>query len=379
MKINEIDLYLYIYKLLGVSPYIMMKLCKLNEDFTILHKKNSEDIYLILEDSEAAKVVEAKDKVSKNLNSLISDAKIHFEEVLQKEIKWTHILRDDYPRKLLNIVDPPTFLYYKGHLPFEFLPVVSVIGARECSEYGEQTARKLATELAERGVQIVSGMARGIDGIAQNSAIEAKGNTYAILGSGPDIIYPRENNWLYWKIAAHGGIISEYVPGTKPEKFRFPARNRIISGIADIVLVVEARKKSGTFITVTQALEQGKEVFAVPGRINDALSEGCNELLFSGAGVAYNSSVIIDSLLAMGYTLETDFEANTYKKKNCYRNERISQKIIEALKDNPKTPDELLEALERKISLEELYEVLTDMQIDGAVEKRGGRYCLIKW
>lgn len=379
MRVNENDLFLYIYSLLGVSPATIYELCKLNVDFTKLHETDSASIYLMLDEKDALKVLTAKDKIANNFNSLISDAKIHFADTIKKEIKWTNLLRDDYPRRLLNIVDPPTFLYYKGHLPFEFLPIVSIIGARECSMYGEETAKILATELAERGVQIVSGMARGIDGIAQNSAIEAKGNTYGILGSGPDIIYPRENNWLYWKIVAHGGILSEYVPGTKPEKYRFPARNRIISGIADIVLVVEARKKSGTFITVTQALEQGKEVFAVPGRINDALSEGCNELLFSGAGVACNSSAIIDSLLAMGYTLETDFEANTYKKKNCYRNERISQKIICALKDNPKTPDELLEALERKIGLEELYEVLTDMQIDGAVEKRGGRYCLIKW
>lgn len=377
MNVFESDLFLYIYVSKGVKPTTMYSLYKQGADFTELVNKRPEDIFRMLPEKEAESVISINKNINENINSLIADAKIHFADAIRKEISWTTILREDYPKKLYNLPDPPTFLYYKGHLPFELLPSVAIIGARECSEYGEKTAYRLAYELAQRGVQIISGMARGIDGIAQNSAVEAKGNTYGILGSGPDIAYPRENQYLYWKIISHGGILSEYSPGTKPLKYMFPARNRIISGLADIVLVVEARKKSGTYITVTQALEQGKEVFAVPGRISDALSEGCNELLYSGAGVAYNSSVIIDSLLAQGYVLETDMEADSYKKSNSGRNERMSEKIANILCSDSKSADEILEALAGKIKIDELFEVLTDMQIDGAVEKRGGKYMLI--
>ncbi len=377
MVINNSDLCLKIYQLLGIDAGMMYKIYRLNLNIEELDKYSAEFFYENFEEKEARKINLAKENFIKNRASLFSDAKIYFENAIKNDIKWTSLLREDYPKKLYNLLDPPTFLFYKGHLPFEFLPSVAVIGARECSEYGEQAAIKIASELAARGVQIISGMARGIDGIAQKTAIDFKGNTYGILGCGPDVIYPRENNWLYWKIIGHGGILSEYGPGVKPEKFRFPARNRIISGISDLVLVVEARKKSGTCITVTQALEQGKEVFAVPGRINDELSEGCNELLYSGAGVACDASVIIDSLLAQGYVLETDIESDSYKKKNSFRNERNAQIVIEELKKNSKTADEIIKAFNGKIQLDELFEVLTDMQIDGAIEKRGALYNLI--
>ena len=374
MIINNDDLFLYIYRNLGLSARIVYSLHLRGIDFNKLHESEISNLYYFLNEKEFNKVLHVKEAVKNNLDNLLNDAREYFENNIRMEISWTTILRDDYPDKLLNLPDPPIIIYYKGHLPLRLLPSVAVIGARECSEYGEEAAKLIAGELAERGVQIISGMARGIDGIAQKSAIDAKGNTYGILGSGPDIIYPRENNWLYWRIISHGGILSEYPPGTKPDKYRFPERNSIISGLADVVLVVEARKKSGTYITVNQALEQGKEVFAVPGRINDALSEGCNELIATGAGVAYSSSVIIDSLLAQGYVLETDIEASTYKKNNCYRNERISSKIIEFLSENSLCTEEIYEKLGGKINYDEIYEVLTDMQIDGAIEKRGARF-----
>lgn len=191
-----------------------------------------------------------------------------------------------YPGRLREIPDKPFLLYYIGELPAEAMPCVAVIGARMCSEYGRFIAAELAAGLAERGIQVVSGMADGIDGIAQRSALEHGGMSYGVLGCGVDVCYPSSNRTLYQALQTHGGILSEFPPGTKPETYHFPMRNRIISGLADLILVIEAKERSGTRITVNMALEQGKEVYAVPGRITDALSRGCNRMIIEGAGVA---------------------------------------------------------------------------------------------
>ena len=151
-------------------------------------------------------------------------------------------------------------------------PAAAIIGARLASGYGREQARRFARRLASRGITIISGMARGIDGIAQKAALDAGGRSYAVLGCGVDICYPEENRELYDRLLQEGGIISEYPPGTYPEARLFPQRNRIISGLSDLVLVIEARKKSGTLITVDMALEQGREVYALPGRVSDSLS-----------------------------------------------------------------------------------------------------------
>ena len=153
-----------------------------------------------------------------------------------------------------------------------------------------------ARELSISGVQIISGLARGIDGIAQRNSIKVGGSTFGVLGCGVDVIYPKENDDIFNDILINGGLLSEFEPGTQPLRQYFPSRNRIISGLSDIVLVVEARKRSGTYITVTQALEQGREVYAVPGRITDALSDGCNNLIASGAGVAVDPNAVLEEL-----------------------------------------------------------------------------------
>jgi len=160
-----------------------------------------------------------------------------------------------------------------------------VIGARECSEYGRYVAEVLGKELGENGIQVVSGMARGIDGISQAAALKAGGFSVGVLGCGVDICYPAENRRLYEWLEHSGGLLSAYAPGTEPKPGNFPPRNRIVSGLADVLVVVEARQKSGTLITVDMALEQGREVYVVPGRITDRLSDGCHRLLRQGAGV----------------------------------------------------------------------------------------------
>lgn len=208
------------------------------------------------------------------------------EELCKNKISFSCILEKEFPVRLRTIPDPPFGIYYKGSLPADGEPAAGVIGARLASGYGKEQARRFAWRLGKEAVSIVSGMARGIDGIAQTAALDAGGKSFAVLGCGVDICYPKENRDLYDRLLEHGGIISEYPPGTPPESKLFPPRNRIISGLSDLVLVIEARKKSGTLITVDMALEQGKEVYALPGRVSDSLSDGCNRLIRQGAGAA---------------------------------------------------------------------------------------------
>lgn len=207
-----------------------------------------------------------------------------FLEMNRKGIFFTCHGEPDYPSKLMEIPDSPEGIYYRGKLPEERLSV-AVVGARDCSEYGARVAEELGRYLGEQGVQVISGMARGIDGISQAAALSAGGSSFAVLGSGVDVCYPASNRALYEKLLERGGILSSYPPGTAPLSTNFPPRNRIVSGLADALVVVEAREKSGTLITVDMALEQGREVYVAPGRITDRLSDGCNRLLKQGAGV----------------------------------------------------------------------------------------------
>ena len=190
---------------------------------------------------------------------------------------------EEYPKKLAAIPDAPCALYYVGKLPDEQEKTIAVIGARSCSEYGKAMARQFGEVLAGGGVQIVSGMARGIDGIGQTAALDAGGYSLGVLGCGVDICYPSNNRMLYERLIEQGGICSEYPPGIEPRAALFPPRNRIISGLCDGVLVIEAKERSGTLITVDMALEQGRDIYALPGRATDILSRGCNRLIRQGA------------------------------------------------------------------------------------------------
>lgn len=237
-------------------------------------------------------------KQLKNLEAFKNrwDVTAEFEYLYKRGIDFYPCFADEYPSRLKDIPDPPFALYCLGKLPDENRPTVSIIGARNSSEYGKYAAKLFGEKLAMAGVQIISGMARGVDGISQQSAIYAGGDSYGVLGSGVDVCYPDENRGLYEALITNGGVISEYIPGTQPKPQFFPPRNRIISGLSDVVLVIEAREKSGTLITVDMALEQGREVFAVPGRICDSLSYGCNSLIRQGAGIASCPEDIVEYL-----------------------------------------------------------------------------------
>ncbi len=208
-----------------------------------------------------------------------------YEQLAEKQIGFILQKEAGFPQKLAEIPDPPYGIFYRGRLPEATRPAVAVIGARECSEYGRYVAEELGGYLGRAGIQVISGMARGIDGISQQAALSAGGTSYGVLGCGVDICYPSQNRRLYEELLQKGGLLSTYMPGTKPLPQYFPPRNRIVSGLSDALIVIEARQKSGTLITVDMALEQGKDVYVVPGRITDRLSDGCNRLLTQGAGV----------------------------------------------------------------------------------------------
>lgn len=218
--------------------------------------------------------------------------------IKKNNIKVISINDKEYPESLKRIYDPPIVLYANGNLNLLNNKSIAIVGCRLCSVYGKIITKKLAYNLSEKNITIISGMARGIDSYAHIGALEAKGSTIAVLGSGIDVIYPKENERLYYEIIRNNGLIlSEYIVGTKPIPINFPRRNRIISALSNGVLVTEAKIRSGSFITVDFALEQGKEIFSVPGNINSANSEGTNSLIKQGAKLVTCVEDILDEII----------------------------------------------------------------------------------
>lgn len=272
-----------------------------------------------------------------------------------------------YPEKLRGLSDRPRALFVKGNGLRELRsPAAAVIGARVCSTYGLYTAEKFARELSEQGVNIISGMARGVDSAAHRGAIEGGGRTYAVLGCGVDVCYPPENRRLYDKIQEQGALLSEYPPGTRPNAWQFPERNRLISGLSDCVVITEAKEKSGSLITARHALEQGVDVCAVPGRINDPLSMGCNRLIREGAAPATEVS---DILFSMGINYK-----NIEKTKIIL--EKKNELVYSVLDLHPQSIDDIL----GKTGLEsgEIYKILLQLQFAGLVKEPVKNYYVRK-
>ena len=224
----------------------------------------------------------------------------HAESILEECIRaGIGVLTYDdpaYPAALKRLADPPAVLYYRGRLPdFDRRVSVAVVGTRSMSEYGGRTAYKIAYELASAGVLVVSGMALGIDSVAQAAALAAGGETVAVLGSGVDVIYPSEHRALYDRIIHRGAVISEYPPGTSAKGAHFPVRNRIISGLCQGTLVVEADLRSGALITARTALAQGRDLFAVPGEVGSFHAAGANELLHAGANMVLSAQDVLQN------------------------------------------------------------------------------------
>jgi len=236
--------------------------------------------------------------------------------LMEQGIGFVSVEQPEFPKKLSVIPNAPYALYYIGSLPEEGQRTVGIVGARGCSAYGSQMAERLAQALSDHGVQVISGMAKGIDAEAHRGALKGHSDTYAVLGCGVDVCYPASNRYLYQKIMAQGGILSEYPPGTQPIPWQFPARNRIIAGLSDCVVVVEAKEKSGSLITADFAMEQGKDVFALPGRVTDSLSQGCNQLIKQGAGIVQSVEDFLRDLdiLTENTYVQMDFSKNLLEK-----------------------------------------------------------------
>ena len=237
------------------------------------------------------------------------NAKREYEELQTKGILFYPEYHPFYPVKLRSIPARPFGIFVKGKLPDIRQRSLAIVGARDCSEYGQYVARHFAEKMAQNGVAVISGLARGIDGIAQRAAMEAGGESFGVLGCGADICYPKSNEKLYRMCMERGGILSTYLPGTPPTPNLFPPRNRIISGLSDGILIIEAREKSGTIITADLALEQGKDVFVIPGRVTDRLSDGCNSLIRQGASLIQSPEQLLEELnIGYGKVCVTGYE-----------------------------------------------------------------------
>lgn len=236
-----------------------------------------------LEEIEYLDSNDIKEILDKSIRNNLS----YYEEYMRKnDIYIITIFDDIYPKNLKQIYDKPIVLYAKGNLKLLSNQGIAVVGARNCSPYGRKISKEIGSFLANNGVCVISGLAKGIDKYAHEGAIEGKGKTIAVIGNGIDNIYPSENQELARRIIQNNGLIlSEYVIGTKPDKNNFPMRNRIISALSNGIVVVEAGKRSGSFITVDFGLEQGKEIFAVPGNIHSNVSIGTNNLIKQGANI----------------------------------------------------------------------------------------------
>ncbi|MBR1741312.1 MAG: DNA-processing protein DprA [Lachnospiraceae bacterium] len=295
-----------------------------------------------------------------------------YEEMKKQGIHFVYREEEEFPEKLKMIPDAPFGLFYKGKLPNPEKPSVAVVGARKATAAGRRIAERFGYELAANGVQVISGMALGIDIFSQKGAMQWKtGHTYAVLGTGVDVCYPRSHIEMYMRMQGNGGVISEFPPGTPALPFHFPIRNRIISGLSDGVLVIEARKRSGSLITAECGLEQGKEIFVVPGGISDPQYEGGNALLKSGAVLVTEVKDILDGL---GIYLDMDLIER--KKKTNIMLETTEKMVYAILSLEPIH----ISTLSREVRIEpaKLMEILLSLQKKGAVEMVGNNYFIVK-
>lgn len=341
-------------KIAGISSAKKRKIREYLGNGKAIYNIEETKIFLLDELSDREKEILCRAKKERDLEE-------SFQKLEKKSIFFLPYFDVGYPEKLQNISHPPYALYVKGKMPDENRLSIAIVGARRCTPYGETMALEYAKELSRLGVQIISGMAKGIDGAAQRGALHMNGNTFAVLGSGPDVCYPKEHRGLYQDIQNEGGIISEYVPNTPPLPMHFPARNRIISGLSDAVLVMEAKEKSGSLITADMALEQGKDVYALPGPVTSALSTGCHYLIAQGAGILISPSELIKELNISNKTLEQNSD-------KCKKELESPQNIVYSCLDlYPKGVEELV--WETGLDSRRIMRDLVSLELDGKVKE----------
>lgn len=362
----------WLANLKNIGALKISALLKVFEDSEEIYKASEKEIVKRLnENKETIGIVKSKDidtiidrdkkdikKIQDNYNKL-GDMGINF--VCQGD-KY-------YPSILYNIYGSPFALYYRGKLPDEKRKTLAIVGARNCSQYGREMAKSFASALARAGIGIISGLARGIDTYAQQGALAGGGETYSIMGCGVDICYPRDNINLFMEIIKKGGVISEFPPGTPPLAGHFPMRNRIISGLADGVFVIEAKEKSGSLITVDMGLEQGKDIFALPGRITDKLSEGCNNLIKMGAKPVTNPNEILEDLLP------NHVDKKAKSKININSLEQKGKVVYANLSLVPRHIEEI--SMDTNMAIDELMEQLLDLELRGYARQTMKNYYVL--
>ena len=315
-----------------------------------------------------------------SLAALSGEGRQHLEELANKEIERAAekniaiIPCDDplYPALLKNIHDPPVVLYVLGAPELLTCRGMGIVGSRAATHYGKDIAQQMAGSLSRQGFTIISGLALGIDTAAHNGALAAEGKTIAVLGCGLDIVYPPSNHNLYKRIASAGAVVSEYPLGTKPDSFRFPARNRIISGLSLGIVVVEAANRSGSLITASHALEQGREVFAVPGRIDSVKSAGTHTLLQQGAKLVHSINDIVEEFPANVFQQSVE-EAGMEEDEQVFF-ENLSQEeaeLFEFIGVYPRTFDEIIK--DSGFTPQRINEVLLLLELKGMVQTLPGK------
>lgn len=292
----------------------------------------------------------------------------HFEELQKKGISFTTYWDEDYPKYLKNIYSPPIFLYYKGEIKKSDEIAIAIVGTRKPSNYGKEIAKEFSSEISRHHVTIISGLARGIDSIAHRAALDNNGRTIAVIGSGLDVIYPPENEKLFKQIIENGCVISEFKLGTQPEAQNFPQRNRIISGLSKGVLIIETKIVGGAIQTANHALDQGKEVYAIPGNIHSINSEGTNYLIQQGnAQLVLSPSEILKDL-----KIDLSEVSNEKRKKNFEDLTLFEQKIIDVLADKQLQIDQIAELT--CLSVSECLVILLNLEFKGYIRQLPGKY-----
>jgi DNA processing protein len=276
----------------------------------------------------------------------------------------------EYPERLRAIADPPPLLYVKGAFSATDERAMAIVGSRSASDYGRRVARDLARGLASYGFTVISGLARGIDGMAHETALNSGGRTIAVLGSGVERAYPPEHDKLYQRIAEQGAVISELPIGTKPVAFNFPARNRLISGLSLGVVVVEATEKSGSLITASLAIDQGREVFAVPGEVGSSRSRGAHRLIRQGAKLVETVDDIIEEI-APQLTQQSGGAVKHQERLLPQNSSAAVQKVFAMLQEHSLQVDEIIER--SGLMPPEVLGILLDLELQGYLRQLPGK------
>ena len=306
-----------------------------------------------------------------NLNAerteeILKPRKMQWDIMQEKKMRFITYFSEDYPKKLKEILDPPYALFGLGEKCFEERKFsVAIIGARNASSYGMQMAFEFGRILSGMGVHIICGMARGIDAKGLEGAAGGEGFGCAVLGCGADVCYPKENRHLYETLLKKGRVLSEYPPGTPPFGRNFPRRNRIISGLSDMILVMEAREKSGSLITADFALEQGKDVYALPGPVTSEVSRGCNRLIYQGAGILLSPEEFVEELPYKIRKTLIKFSKNPDEQK--IKLESLEKLLYSVLSLYPKSLQEIEE--ETQLSRGKIMEALLNLELSGWIQE----------